>query len=178
MPRQTAAGKIGLINTRFFDADKDGITKYVIAMDSLEKEFAKDGGDLKAMELKLQNLEKEIQTLREALSKPNSPVKPETARAKVAEYERLALEYDFKKKDIQARIERREPEVMGPVRQDISKAMEEFAKKNGYTLIFDISKLDGTGLVLAIGDAKIDVTKEFITFFNARPATAATTATK
>ena len=60
---------------------------------------------------------------------------------------------------------------------DIGKALDEFAKKNGYSLILDGAKLDGAGLILAF-DEKSEVTKEFITFYNARPATAATTATK
>ncbi len=61
---------------------------------------------------------------------------------------------------------------MGPVRQDIGNALQEFAKKNGYMMILDASKLDGAGLLLAF-DEKYDITKDFITFYNARPATTA-----
>ena len=54
--------------------------------------------------------------------------------------------------------------------------MDEFAKQKGYALILDASKLEGAGLILAVDPAKVDVTKEFITFFNSRPAGTATTA--
>jgi hypothetical protein len=49
-----------------------------------------------------------------------------------------------------------------------------FAKQKGYSLILDSSKLYQAGIILAFDESKVDVTKEFITFFNARPATAAT----
>jgi hypothetical protein len=60
--------------------------------------------------------------------------------------------------------------------QDIGRAVNDYAKQKGFTVIFDIAK-DDSGLLLAIGDEKIDVTKDFITFYNARPAATATTAT-
>jgi len=66
--------------------------------------------------------------------------------------------------------------VMGPILQDIGRAMDDFAKQKGFALILDAAKLEGAGLILAVDLAKVDVTKEFITFFNARPATTATTA--
>ena len=54
---------------------------------------------------------------------------------------------------------------MGPISADIGKAVQEFAKKNGYWMIMDATKLDG---ILSIDD-NADVTKPFITFYNARP---------
>ena len=66
---------------------------------------------------------------------------------------------------------------MGPIRAEIGKALQDFANQKGYALILDAAKLDGAGLILAFDAAKVDVTKEFITFFNARPATTATTTT-
>ncbi|MCY7375043.1 MAG: OmpH family outer membrane protein, partial [Pyrinomonadaceae bacterium] len=71
-----------------------------------------------------------------------------------------------------AKSERREPAIMGPIRQHIGNALQEFAKKNGYMMILDAAKLDGAGLLLAF-DEKYDATKDFITFFNARPAATA-----
>jgi Skp family chaperone for outer membrane proteins len=67
--------------------------------------------------------------------------------------------------------------VLGPILQEIGKAMQDFANQKGYDLILDLSKLDGAAMILAYNPAKADVTKDFITFFNARPATAATAAT-
>ena len=64
---------------------------------------------------------------------------------------------------------------MGPIRQEIGKALQDYAKQKGIALILDAAKLDGAGLILAFDPERVDVTRDFITFFNARPATTATT---
>lgn len=53
--------------------------------------------------------------------------------------------------------------------QDISKALQEYAKQKGYAVIFDAAKLEDAGLIVGIGDEKVDVTKDFIAFYNTRP---------
>ena len=80
----------------------------------------------------------------------------------------MEREIKFKQDDAKARFERRQQAVLGPVMQNIGKALTDFAKQKGYLFIFDISK-DDNGLLVAIGDDKADVTKEFIAFYNARP---------
>ncbi len=177
-PPTTAAAKIGIVNTQAFDADKVGITKYVNAMNSLEAELKPDITALQTMATKLQSLQAEIEALKKQLENPNLPKEVDkvkiqaTAQAKYDEYDKLGREFKFKQEDYKAKAEKREAAVMAPVRLDIGNALQEFAKKNGYMMILDASKLDGAGLLLAF-DEKYDVTKDFITFFNARPATTA-----
>ncbi len=167
-----AAGKLAVVNTQAFDADKGGITKYVNAMNSLEAEFKTTQTELQTMGNRLQALQNEIKVIQEGIQKnPGVPIAA-NANAKVEEYDKLAREFKFKQEDAKARFERRQEIVMGPVRQDIGAALQEFAKKNGYMMILDASKLDGAGLLLAF-DEKFDATKDFITFYNARPAATA-----
>ena len=167
-----APGKLAVVNTQAFDADKGGITKYVNAMNSLAAEFKTTQTELQTMGTKLQTLQNEIKTIQEGIQKnPGVPIAA-NANAKVEEYDKLAREFKFKQEDAKARFERREQVVMAPVRQDIGNALQEFAKKNGYMMILDASKLDGAGLLLAF-DERFDATKEFITFYNARPAATA-----
>ncbi len=173
----TGDGKLGLIDTRYFDNGKDGITKYSAAMDGLEKEFAADNAALQAMATRTQTLEKEIRDLQEQIQKPNSPIKPETVNAKIEEYDKLTREFKFKQEDAKSRFERRQAVVMAPIRQDIGKALQEFSDKQGYTLILDIAKIADSGLILAL-DGKANLTQDFIKYYNTRPATAATTAAK
>lgn len=175
---QPTATKIGIINTTAFD-DKAGITKYVAAANALETEFKPIDAELQAMATKIQNLQKEIQTLQaQAQATPAVPIKVETINAKIEEGERLAREFKFKQEDAKARYERRDAAILGPVRQDIGKRMQEFAKKNGYSFIFDASNLDKAGIILAF-DEKFNITAEFIQYYNALPAgTAATTTPK
>lgn len=172
---QTAATpKIGFVNTYAFGDDKAGITKYINANKTLETEFTPVNNELKTMATKYQTLQKDFENLRDAAQKPNSPVKVETVQAKADELDKLGREIKFKQEDAKAQFERRQAALLGPVQQDIMKAMQDFAKQKGYSVILDAAKLDEAGIILA-WDPSADVTKEFVTFFNARPATTATT---
>jgi Skp family chaperone for outer membrane proteins len=165
--------KIGVINTAAFDADKAGITKYVTAANSLETEFKQVMFELQTMANKYQALQTELQTAQaNAQKNPNVPIDNKSLQAKADEYEKLGRELKFKQEDAKARYERREAVVLAPIRQDIGNAIQEFTKKNGYALILDAAKLDGAGLLLGF-DEKYDVTKDFITFYNSRPAATA-----
>jgi outer membrane protein len=170
----TQAGKIGLINTMAFDDDKAGITKYVAAFNTLDKEFEPVRVELQTMGTKYQALQKEIQGWQDIIQKGGKvPIPEAEVQKKVEEFEKLGRDIKFKQEDAKVRYERRELAVMGPIRQDIGKAIQEFGKKNGYVLILDVAKLDNAGLVLHL-DENADITKQFITFYNARPATTAT----
>jgi hypothetical protein len=57
------------------------------------------------------------------------------------------------------------------------KAIQEFTKQKGYGLVLDAARLDAAQLILGYDEAKVDVTKEFIAFYNARPATTAAATT-
>lgn len=168
--------KIVVINTVVFDS-KDGITKYVSAMNTLEKEFETVETEIKTMATKYQALGKEIENLqKQAQNVPAGgqvPFDPKTAQTKVEEYQNMELAIKRKQEDAKARFERRQPQIMGPILQDIGKAMQDFAKQKGYALILDGSKLEQANLILAFDETKADVTKEFIAFYNTRPATAA-----
>ncbi len=170
-------GKIGIVNTQAFAQTTGGITRYVNALNSLAAELKTDETALQTMVNKSQTLEKELGDLRKQLENPQLPaavdkVKLQTSyQSKVQEYEDLARTFKFEEEKYKVKLERRENAVVRPVSRDIGNALTEFARKNGYTMIFDVSK-DQTGMFLFL-DEKQDVTKEFITFYNARPATTA-----
>jgi len=170
-----ATGKIGLINTYMFGDDKEGIKKYITALTTLENEFKPVTTELQTMATKIQALEKEINDLRTRLQDPKNtvPIPQTTVNAKLEEYDKLTREFKFKEEDAKARYQRREQVLMTPIRQDIGNAIQEFTKKNGYVIMLDVGKLDNAGLILGLDEAA-DVTKAFIVFYNARPATTAT----
>lgn len=168
-----SAGKVAVINTKMFDSEKGGITKYVNAMDSVDKEFASTTTQIQTMGVRYENLRKEIQTLQEQAQKnPAVPINQNTLNTKADEYERLGREIKFKQEEAKANYERRRQAVMKPVLLDIGKAMDEYAAQKGFALILDSSKLDQAGVILAINKTA-DITVEFINFYNARPAGAA-----
>lgn len=170
---QPATPKIGWIDTGMFEDEKDGIRRYVTAMKSLETE-------MRPRLLELQTIAGKIGTIQDDLKKMTSnsavPVNQQTVAAKQEEGQRLQREGEFKQKEYDATLEKRSNELLGPIRQDIGKALTEFAKNKGYSVVLDANKLFQAGVILTY-DGTADVTKEFITFFNARPATTASTTT-
>jgi len=168
--------KMAVIDTGAFDT-KDGITRYAAAMNALEAEFKPLETEITGLVTKYNTLGAEIKKLQETAATGTVPIDQKTAQSKVEEYQNLEITIKRKQEDAKARAARREPAVMGPIRAEIGKALQDYATQKGYALILDAAKLDGAGLILAFDAAKVDVTKDFITFFNARPATTATTTT-
>lgn len=167
--------RIAVIDTTAFGA-KDGITRYVNALNALENEFKPMQAELQTMVTRYQNLGKEIEALQKQATGGTVPIDQSAAQKKVDEAKSLELQMKRKEEDANRQLERRRGEVLGPISQDIQKAIQEFAAKNGYDIILDGARLDEAGLVLAFNPAKAEITKEFITFYNARPAGAATAA--
>lgn len=108
---------------------------------------------------------------------PAVPVDQKTIAAKQDEGQRLQREYEFKQKEAQAAYGKRREEVMAPISTNIFQALQEYAKKNGYTAVIDISTLgaaDQPSPLLFLEPAA-DITKAFIAYYNTRPATTAST---
>ena len=176
VPAATATGKIGLVNVNAFGDDKAGITKFRNALNSLEPEFSKINADLKTMQTRLQVLATEIQGLQKP-SAPGIPDKkdPAVLAAKIEEGQNLEVSIKRMQEDGKAKYERRYQQVVGPVFGDIIKALNDYAKQKGYAVILDGAKLEESGILMGFDD-KYDVTKDFVVFYNARPAGTATAA--
>lgn len=171
-------GKIGLVNTYAFGS-KEGITKFVNAVNGVNTEFKKDTDSLQAQITKFQGLEKELETLRAQSQSSTSkvPINQDTVTAKVTEYENLGREIKFNQEKVKTAYQRRYDAVVGPIWSDIMKAMQDFAKQKGYAVILDGAKLEESGILMGFDD-KYDITKEFVAFYNTRPATTAATTAK
>lgn len=158
-----APTRIAVINSYHFSDEKAGITKYVSAAKALNAEFTPTQNEINTMNTRLQALSKEIEGLRSV-----SAANPASVQAKYDEAEKLQRDIKFKGEDARARYSKREQQVLGPIQESIGKALQEFAKQKGYALIFDAAK-DQNGLLVAIGDQSLDVSKDFIVYYNARP---------
>lgn len=164
--------KVMFVNTTAFEA-KDGITRYNNAIDTVNKEFETTRADIRNMMTRHDALAKEVTQIQTTLnSTPNPQLSPlvKQLETKVDEGRNLETEIKRKQEDARVRYERREAEVLGPIRADIGRAMDDFAKQRGYSVILDPSKM--AQAILVYDAAKADVTKDFITFYNARPPTA------
>ena len=180
-PQTGAPAKVMFINTLAFDA-KDGIVKYSNAMTALENEFKPVETELNTLKARYTTLATEVKGIEDKINAPTSavPINKEELRrqyiAKGEEAQNLEVTIKRKAEDGKAKFERRQGEVMGPIMRDIANAIQDFAKQRGYAVILDSAKLDNAGLLLAFDETKADVTKEFITFYNTKTPTTATTA--
>jgi Skp family chaperone for outer membrane proteins len=166
------AGKIGWIDTGMFADEKEGVTKYNNALKALDTEMKPRITELTTLQTRLQKIADELRT---ATNVPaNVPVNQQVVAQKQDEGQRLQREFEFKKKEYDAAVEKRSGEVLGPVSADISRAIQDYAKQKGYSVVLDIAALANANAILAL-DGTANITKDFITFYNARPATTAAT---
>lgn len=164
-PANVPDSKIAFINTEAFGDEKVGITRYINAVKSLEKEFLPRQTELNTMSTRLKTLADDITKLTNA-----SVVSQESIRAKQDEAEALQRDMKRKKEDADAAFQKRYETVVGPISQDIGNSLTSFANTRGITMILDISKL--APAVLTVNPA-MDVTQAFIAEYNStHPATA------
>lgn len=160
--------KVALIDSSAFADEKQGIAKFVSALKRVNAEF-------QPRQTELQNLQQQIEKAKSDLQKA-APV--QDAKVTQTQQDRIALmETDFKRKgeDAQAAFNKRLEEVLGPIYEDIGKALDGFAKARGITLILDVTKVQG---IVSAADA-MDITRAFIAEFNSKnPATASLTPPK
>ncbi|HJU53764.1 MAG TPA: OmpH family outer membrane protein [Pyrinomonadaceae bacterium] len=159
--------KIAYIDTGAFADEKAGITRYVNVMKTLEREFKPRQDELTTMQTRIKAIADEIGKL---TAGGNTVVSPQTIQQKQDEGERLGRDLKYKKEQADADFAKRYQEVIRPVSQDIMTALNAFAQQRGITMILDISRMGEA--VLTVNPA-MDVTKAFITEYNAKnPATA------
>jgi len=174
------AGKIGIINTEAFYADKVGITRLLTAYASLDKEFEPRRVELETISKRIETLAADIQNLQAQLNnaKPQAPIDTNAIRTSMEseseEGERLQLELKRKQEDAKSAYEKREAVVVGPIKREIGTAIDEYAKQKSLTMVFDGAKMADAGILIAM-DRTVDLTEDFIKYFNAKPATTATT---
>lgn len=173
---QTPTGKIGWIMTAAFNAETGGITRYINAEKALDTEMKPRATELQTLQTRMATLSEDI---RKMTSNPAVPVNQQAVAAKQEEGQKLKREFDFKQQEAQAVYTKRRQELLAPIQTQIYQALREYAKTKGYSVVIDVSAMDTENApnpVLVL-DETADITKDFIAFYNAKPATTATTAT-
>jgi outer membrane protein len=161
--------KIALIYSNAFLDQKTGIARFNTLMNTLNREFQPRQTELNQLQQRIQTSQDEITKLQS----PGSavPVDPKSLQAKVEALEQLKKEYQRKGEDAEAAYQKRQAEIFAPLQSDIEKALEAFAKQRGINVIIDASRVP-----LVYAADSIDITRAFITEFNAKnPATASVT---
>ncbi|HXM49396.1 MAG TPA: OmpH family outer membrane protein [Pyrinomonadaceae bacterium] len=165
---QTAAPpetKIALVNTDEFADEKTGITRLVNAMKRVDGEF-------QPRRTELQTLQQQIDKATADLTKAQPLQDARVSQQQADKIEAMKTEFKRKGEDAQAAYQKKLQEVLGPVYDDIGKALDAYAKAHGITLILDVTKIQG----IVSASESLDITKPFIIEFNSKnPATASLT---
>jgi Skp family chaperone for outer membrane proteins len=157
--------KIALVNTEEFADEKTGIVRLVAAMKRVDGEF-------QPRRTELQTLQQQIEKATADLSKAAPVQDPKVTAQQNEKIEQMKKDYQRKGEDAQAAYQKRLQDVLGPVYDDIGKALDVYAKAHGITLILDVTKIQG----IVAASESLDITRAFITEFNAKnPATASLT---
>jgi outer membrane protein len=163
--------KMGVVYTDLFLDPKTGIAKFNVVVTKLNGEFQKLKDELTQMQTRAQTLEEEINKLRSAPE--GTPIDQRALQAKIDQLEQLKKDVQRKAEDAQGAYNKRRQELFAPLQDEISKALEAFAKARGINVI-----IDGAQVPILYAAESIDITRAFITEFNSKnPATASATPT-
>lgn len=160
--------KVALIDSSAFADEKQGIVKFVSALKRVTAEF-------QPRQTEIQNLEQQIAKATSDLQKAAPVQDAKVTQQQQDRIDQMKKDYQRKGEDAQAAFNKRLEEVLGPIYEDIGKALDGFAKARGITLILDVTKVQG---IVAAADA-MDITRAFIAEYNSKnPATASLTPPK
>jgi outer membrane protein len=164
-PTQTGSlpeTKIALVNTDEFADEKTGITRLVAAMKRVDGEF-------QPRRTELQTLQQQIEKATADLTKAQPLQDARVSQQQADKIEGMKTDFKRKGEDAQAAYQKKLQDVLGPIYDDIGKALDTYAKAHGITLILDVTKIQG---ILSASES-LDITRPFITEFNSKnPATA------
>jgi len=154
--------KIALVNTDEFADEKTGIGRLVSAMKRVDGEF-------QPRRTELQTLQQQIEKATADLTKAAPVQDQKVTQQQSDKVEQMKTEFKRKGEDAQASYQKRLQEVLGPIYDEIGKALDAYAKAHGITLILDVTKVQG----IVSASESLDITRPFITEFNSKnPATA------
>ena len=170
-PAQTANlpdAKIALIDSSVFSDEKQGILRFVAAIKKVDAEF-------QPRRTELESLKTQIDKATADLNKAAPVQDPKVTAQQNDKIEQMKRDLTRKGEDAQSAVDKRLQEVLGPIYEDIGKALDTYAKAHGITLILDVTKVQG----IVSASESLDITKSFVAEFNSKnPVTASLTSPK
>ena len=155
--------KVALVDTDAFLDPKVGIQRLLAAASKLESEF-------QPRRTELTNMQGQVDKMTADLQKAAPVQDPKVSAQQQDAIDTKKREITRKTEDAQSAYQQRMQALLGPIYDDIGKALDAFAKAHGITLILDVTKVQG----IVSADGSLDITRAFITEFNSKnPATAA-----
>jgi Skp family chaperone for outer membrane proteins len=155
VPAGPIKGRIALINTAVL---QEQIGEYRAKLEALNRQF--------------EPRVKEVQTLIDRINALETTIKTQTGTlspARVAEMTeqlgQMKRDHQRKTEDLQADAERARDQALAPLKEKLSKFLEDFTAKRGIVLLIDIANGIESN-VLVWFDQRVDITQEFITEYN------------
>lgn len=169
-PAGPPGNKVGVIN----------IEQAILMTNEGQRDFGAAQKKLEPKRTELENQNKELETMRADLTaqgdKLNEAARAERARQIDVKGKAFQRNYE----DFQQEVQQERSTIGSRIGQKLVQVLDDFAKKNGYAVIIDISNPQGVQLWAHPG---VDVTKEIVDAYNAqsgvpappRPATTGST---
>lgn len=152
-------GKTAIIDTSAFADEKAGIRRIVEALRRVESEFKPQSDTIQQMRARYDGLVKQI----------NAGSGDQAALQRAAdEADQLKRDIDRRSEDAKAAYDKRVQEMIGPLQDDVFRALDAYAKQYGIALIIDASQVP-----IMVTAQSVDITDHFISFYNQRNPAAA-----
>lgn len=151
-------GKVAIIDTEAFGDQKLGIARLVNAFTTVDREFKPRRDQITALKTKYDAILKQ-------LNDTKAVAQPASLNALADQAETLKSDIERQQQDGQRALDKRVKELTDPIYQDISTALQSFARQRGITIVFDVSKMGG--VMMIVNDA-VDITAPFIADYNQR----------
>ena len=160
---------MAVIYSEQFQDPKAGIARFTVTLTKLNGEFQKVQDDLNQTAQRLTALQNEVTQLQQS-----GGATPAQIQAKIDTLDQQKRDYQRKGEDAKAQYQNRYKDLFAPLQDDISKALDAYAKTRGITLI-----IDGSQVPVLYAAESMNLTAAFISEYNQKnPATAQATPTK
>jgi len=160
---------MAVIYSEQFQDPKAGIARFTVTLTKLNGEFQKIQDDLTQTAQRLTALQNEVTQLQQS-----GGATPAQIQAKIDTLDQQKREYQRRGEDAKAQYQKRYQDLFTPLQEDISKALDAYAKARGITLI-----IDGSQVPVLYAAESMNLTAAFISEYNQKnPATALATPPK
>lgn len=164
---QSSKLKIAIIDVMAF---RDGVAELKVKFEKLQAEFAPRYREIESMQTTLAAKEKVLAENKTLTQAQAAKLQQELEEGKKT-YQRLV-------EDSEAIARKREEEETGPIKEKLSKFLEQYAQKQNISFVFDGRQLQETGIVI-YADGKANITEDFMKEYNkANPAPAGAASAK
>jgi outer membrane protein len=159
------AGKVGVLNVR----------QAIIATSEGKQASTELQGQFTSRQTELENLNKQINDIRERLRANEGKLSPEEGARLQRQGEALQKQLQRKQEDYQEDVNASQQEVIDRIGRKMMDVLDRYSRENAYAVIFD-SSAQGAPIYVSNG---IDVTADIIKLYDqAYPAKASTTPAK